>query len=246
GITAFYMFRLWFYTFAGQPRDQELHDHAHESPWVMTVPLLILAVFAAFCAAGGEGGPLFRLIQNSEPHHMHMEQATAVTDNITHFGHDQVHKNHATAGYLALIAAVAGTFLAYVLYCLGLINPGEIKKQFASVHTFLVEKWRFDELYDTMFVRPVHVVASWCTWIDTHCFDALLHTSSRVTVRIANWDRKFDERFVDGAVDFVGAVTTSVGTALRTIQTGKLRQYVMFIAVGLMALFVVLFVLMPQ
>ena len=56
GITAFYMFRLWFFTFAGDPRDQHVYDHAHESPWIMTVPLLILAPFAAFCAAGGEGG----------------------------------------------------------------------------------------------------------------------------------------------------------------------------------------------
>ena len=247
GITAFYMFRLWFYTFAGQPRDEHLHDHAHESPLVMVAPLLILSVFAAFCAAGGEHGSLFRLIENSQPHHVeHMHGVTAVTPDINHFGKHEVHENHATAGYLALIAAVAGTFLAYLLYCVGLINPGEIKKQFASVHGFLVDKWCFDELYDTMFMRPVHVVASWCTWIDKHCFDAVLHTSSRLTVRIANWDRKFDERFVDGAVDFVGFVTTSVGTALRVVQTGKLRQYVMFIAVGLMALFVVLFVLMPQ
>jgi len=246
GITAFYMFRLWFYTFAGQPRDQELHDHVHESPWVMTVPLLILAVFAACCAFGGEGGPLFRLIQNSEPHHMHLDEETPVTDNITHFGHKQVGENHKTAGYLALIAAVAGTFLAYVLYGLGLINPGEIKKQFASVHTFLVEKWRFDELYDILFVRPVHVVARGCTWIDKNCFDALLHFLSRFTVRVSNWDRFIDEKFVDGTVDFIGSLTTSVGTALRVVQTGKLRQYIMFIAVGLMALFVVLFVLMPQ
>ena len=46
GITAFYMFRLWFMTFAGQPRDHHVYDHAHESPRVMTMPLVILAVFA--------------------------------------------------------------------------------------------------------------------------------------------------------------------------------------------------------
>ena len=45
-ITAFYMFRLWFLTFAGQPRNAHRYDHAHESPKVMYVPLLVLSVFA--------------------------------------------------------------------------------------------------------------------------------------------------------------------------------------------------------
>ena len=45
-ITAFYMFRLWFLTFAGEPRDEHIYAHAHESPRVMTIPLVILAVMA--------------------------------------------------------------------------------------------------------------------------------------------------------------------------------------------------------
>ncbi len=45
-ITAFYMFRLWFMTFAGEPRDHHVYDHAHESPKVMYLPLVVLAVFA--------------------------------------------------------------------------------------------------------------------------------------------------------------------------------------------------------
>ena len=48
-ITAFYMFRLWYMTFAGKPRDHHRYDHAHESPRVMTGPLVLLAVFA-MCA----------------------------------------------------------------------------------------------------------------------------------------------------------------------------------------------------
>jgi NADH-quinone oxidoreductase subunit L len=48
GLTSFYMFRLFFLTFFGKPRDAELYAHAHEAPWVMTVPVVILAVFATF------------------------------------------------------------------------------------------------------------------------------------------------------------------------------------------------------
>ena len=46
GITTFYMFRMWFMTFTGKPRDHHVYEHAHESPWLMTVPLVVLAFFA--------------------------------------------------------------------------------------------------------------------------------------------------------------------------------------------------------
>src|SRR5262249_50866585 len=50
GITTFYMFRMWFMTFTGAPRDQHVYDHAHESPWQMTVPLIILGVLSIVVA----------------------------------------------------------------------------------------------------------------------------------------------------------------------------------------------------
>src|SRR5262249_20573004 len=52
GITAFYMFRLWFMTFTGAPRDEHVYEHAHESPRVMTIPLVILAFFSIVVAWG--------------------------------------------------------------------------------------------------------------------------------------------------------------------------------------------------
>ena len=67
GITAFYMFRLWFFTFAGQPRDHHVYEHAQESPAVMTGPLIVLSFFAIFVAIGGEKGPLYKLLTHSEP-----------------------------------------------------------------------------------------------------------------------------------------------------------------------------------
>src|SRR5438094_7969754 len=52
GITTFYMFRMWFMTFTGKPRDHHVYDHAHESPRLMTVPLIILAIFPVTVAWG--------------------------------------------------------------------------------------------------------------------------------------------------------------------------------------------------
>jgi len=245
GITAFYMFRLWFYTFLGKPRDKELHDHAKESSRWMTVPLVVLAVFAAFVAAGGESGPLFKLLLGSEPAGVAAGVQATAQAAIALPSHDAVHDVHSEAGLYALFAAAAGTVVAFLLYGVGVVDPGQIKRQFAGLHHFLVEKWQFDTLYDVMFVRPVHVVASWCAAIDKNIFDGILHGVSRATVDVSRWDRKFDERIIDGMVNLIGDVTFAIGRSLRVVQTGQLRQYVMFIAVGVVALFVLLFTLFP-
>ena len=52
GITTFYMFRMWFMTFTGKPRDEHVYEHAHESPWMMTMPLMLLAIMSV-CVAWG-------------------------------------------------------------------------------------------------------------------------------------------------------------------------------------------------
>src|SRR3954452_11862842 len=52
GLTTFYMFRMWFLTFTGRPRDEHVYDHAHESPWTLTVPLVLLAVFSVIAGWG--------------------------------------------------------------------------------------------------------------------------------------------------------------------------------------------------
>lgn len=247
GITAFYMFRLWFYTFAGEPRDKHVYEHAHETPWVMTAPLLVLSAFAAFCAFGGEGGPLFGLLAYSEPTGVAEGAAAAgAVTTIALPGHADVAAVHAEAGAQALILAGLGTLLAYVLYGKKLLNPADVKRQFSGVHTFLVEKWRFDDMYDVMFVRPAHVVARFCTAIDRKIFDGILHGACRLAVDVSRWDRRFDEGIIDGLVNLVGNGTYAIGRSLRVIQTGQMRQYVMFIAVGVVALFVLLFAFLPK
>ncbi len=246
GVTAFYMFRLWFYTFWGQPRDQELHDHVHESPWVMTGPLLVLAVFAAFVAVGGEGGVLYSLLSDSEPVGVAAGYASTAPATIQLPGHADVHAVHSTAGRLALLAAVAGAIISYLLYGLRVVDPGEIKNQMSGVYNFLVEKWQFDNLYDAMFVRPVHIVASWFAAFDRVVLDGILHGAARSAVDVSRWDRRFDESVIDGLVNLVGDVTFAIGRSLRNIQTGQLRQYVMFIAVGVLMLFVLLFAFFPK
>ena len=278
GITAFYMFRLWFLTFAGEPRDRHVYDHCHESPRVMTTPLIVLAILAATCSwgwllggdglagpvyrtltgseetgtwggwfnGGGEQGPLFRLLADSAVVSADEPYTSVGPAKITLPSHHQIHEVHNQAGMMALMAAFAGSILAYVMYGVRAIRAEDIRRQFPGVHEFLVDKWRFDVLYDAMFVRPVHVVSAWCTGFDKHVLDSVLHTSAKVVKSVAQWDRKFDEGMVDGLVNLVGSVTRSVGMSLRVVQTGRLRQYVMWVAVGVVVLFAVLITATPK
>ncbi|MEX0717321.1 MAG: NADH-quinone oxidoreductase subunit L [Planctomycetaceae bacterium] len=248
GITAFYMFRLWFFTFAGKPRDQHVYDHAKESPWVMTVPLIVLASFAALCAVGGEGGPLYSTMARSEPASVAVQQWGAQWGmaGITLPSHADTAGVHAQAGAYALGVAFIGTLLAWLLYGMRVIDPADIKRQFIALHGFLAAQWRFDDFYQFAFIRPTHALARWCTAIDRRVFDGFLHGVAKGTVDVSRWDRRFDERIVDGLVNLLGDVTFGTGRALRRVQTGFMRQYVLFIAVGVLTLFVMLFVAFPK
>jgi len=245
GITSFYMFRLWFYTFLGKPRDQHLHEHVHESPWVMTAPLLVLSFFAAFCALGGEHhGSLFGVLHHSEPVHVH--HGFEAANSVSLPSHQAIEDSHASAGQAALLAAFVGMALSYLIYGKGVVNPDEIQRQASGVHAFLANKWGFDDLYDVMFVKPAHVVAKFAAAIDKFVFDEILHTFVRMGIAVSKWDRKFDEGVIDGIVNLMGNSTHSLGISLRNVQTGKIRQYVTFIAVSVVTLFVLLFALYPK
>lgn len=244
GITAFYMFRMWFMTFFGSPKDFHVYDHAHESPRIMTTPLFILAFFAITVGFAGENGPLVHLLHTAEPAHV-APGMTAELGPLAYPSRHDIHDHHAQAGAAALAVAFTGAILAYLFYCAGWVDVQSVKRQFPSLHEFLVDKWRFDTLYDVMWVRPVKVVATWCTGFDKYVLDAGLAGMASLTVAAAKWDRVFDETIVDRFVNLLGNTTTSLGESLRYLQTGKLRQYVMFLAVSVVSLFIILFVLLP-
>ncbi|MDA1215019.1 MAG: proton-conducting transporter membrane subunit, partial [Planctomycetota bacterium] len=245
GITAFYMFRLWFYTFAGDPRDKHVYDHAHETPKVMTIPLLVLSLFAAGCAIGGEEGVLYRLLSNSEPVGVAAGRMSGA-GGISLPSHEAIHLVHAQAGTWALIVAVLGAFLAYVFYGARWVNPTEVGQSFPRLYRFLVEKWQFDALYDAMFVRPVRIIAGWFVVFDRVVLDGFLHAAASSVVHISKWDRRFDESIIDGFVNLMASVTFGIGRSFKKVQTGMLRQYITFIALGVLALFVLMLSFFPN
>jgi len=152
-------------------------------------------------------------------------------------------------GLAAFGAAATGVFLATLLYLWGVLNPEEIKQSFRPLHTLLWNKWWFDEFYDNVFVAPALLLAGVVARFDRTVIDGILHASaaaSRGASRVV--DLALDRTIVDGSVNTFANWTWDFGLLLRKLQTGSLRQYVLFIVMGTwfmcLAYFAVSFVLM--
>jgi NADH-quinone oxidoreductase subunit L len=253
GITAFYMFRMWFMTFTGEPRDEHVHEHAHESPWLMTLPLVILAV-CSVCVAWG--WPIWDAEASAMERHVHHAQHLAVVRDMGHIMESDepvllgfnketavrniAHENHPLAGVLALGVAGLGFVFAYIVYYQKRLDPAEAAAQFPGVYRFLQHKWYFDEAYSVLLVRPAMVVAGWCRWFDTKVIDGLIDNTAKGTVRLSNWNGKFDNGVIDGLANLLARVAYGVGGWFRTWQTGYLRSYVLFLVLAAIALYVAL------
>jgi len=143
------------------------------------------------------------------------------------------------ATWIAFSTAFAGFFLATMFYGLQKLDAAEAKRTFAPIHRFLQNKWWFDELYDVVFVRPTHVVSEWISQFDRKVIDGLIDGLAwGVRTFSAFWERLADRTVVDGFVNSLASLTYKTGVGLRRFQTGSLRQYVMFIVIGTVAVFV--------
>ena len=231
------MFRLWFLTFTGKPRDEHVHAHAHESPWVMTVPLILLAILSISVAWGPPSSPadseLGRLLFTfSQPASVHADFAHSI---------DVGHHWHAIVGNMALGVVILGLAFAVALYLSRFLDPADAKEQFPGVHRFLTHKWYFDEIYSVLLVRPSLAIAHWCRNFDTYVIDAFVNLLAVWNVFVSRWSGKFDRGIVDGLVNLMADVSYGIGSWLRNVQTGYLRSYVLFLALAGMALWAILY-----
>ncbi len=242
-LTAFYMFRLWFMTFVGSPRDEHVFAHAHESPRVMYVPLVILAVFAV---VAGWTVPwinlgLQPLLEQARPlgtaegvsHGLFLPTLAIPAEHLSH-----AHDVHVPVTLIAFSAALAGFLLAGAIYWWRVIDADVIRRLARPVYEFLHHKWWFDELYAFLFVRPVLGLSALAAAIDRKCIDGLAHALAGAVRLLSRFDDAIDRLLVDGAVNATANITYAAGLRLREIQTGRIRQYVMWVAAGTAGLFV--------
>jgi len=145
GMTAYYTFRMIFVVFHGEPRDHHAYDHAKESPAVMTVPLIILAVgalFAGFLNLPGifGGGQMVShwLAPSLSEHHPHASVAVEIL-----------------AIGASVIAFVIGIKIAYGKFAKGADEPS-----FSGFANFAYNKFYVDELYNAVIVQPYKAIGS--------------------------------------------------------------------------------------
>jgi NADH:ubiquinone oxidoreductase subunit 5 (subunit L)/multisubunit Na+/H+ antiporter MnhA subunit len=240
-MTSFYMFRLWYMTFWGTPRDKHVYEHAHESPPSMLLPLVVLAVMSVIAGwrIPWTNLELPAFLQQSMPMGTDETAVSTLTKVVipsAHLAEGVEHK----ATLIAFLMALLGFGIATAFYAAKRWDPNDARRTFAPFYRFFVHKWYFDELYQKIFVQPVLAIAQGVAAIDKYGLDWLADGSARLMGLCARLDDWIDRKFVDRIIDFLASTTYSVGIRLKSLQTGSLRHYVMLLAVGLVAIFMIM------
>ena len=176
-LTAFYTFRLVFLAFWGKPRDKKTIAHAHESPSVMTIPLIILAVFAALAGFVGLPGGL-SLIEKF----LHPALVTPGVHRIT--------ESHGAIEWVLLavsaVIALVGIYLAYYMYVQKPEMPKNLAKQFSSLYKLLSDKYYVDEAYMEVIVKPLRALGGFlASSVDKGLIDGIVNGVGNVTTGLA-------------------------------------------------------------
>ncbi|MBR2124898.1 MAG: NADH-quinone oxidoreductase subunit L [Acetobacter sp.] len=150
-VTAFYSWRLIFLVFHGRAADEHAFSQAHESPSVMTVPLLILSCGAAFVG--------FLLAPYYIGEHQSVFWNGAVFNAVGDKIMEQFDHVPTLIALLPSVAGLAGIALAVLFYIVSPSMPGALARSLSPLYIFCLKKWYFDELYDLIFVRPYAVLA---------------------------------------------------------------------------------------
>jgi NADH-quinone oxidoreductase subunit L len=230
-LTSFYMFRLWFLTFFGEYRGEATTDHGaaqlhlanpsgagtpaphghghggiHESPTIMLIPLVILALLSV--CGGWVGSERFDKFLSPVLH-------ASVTANAQEEAaatpapepQEQSGSETLLTG-ISVLAAASGLFLAWLLYQRRPQLPQEIAHALGSFYETVVHKYYVDEIYAAVFVKP------------------LIDGSTRIL-----W-QGFDRDVIDATLDNSAEGAREVSDAMRHMQSGNLRSYAGWIAAG--------------
>ena len=232
GMTAFYMFRQVFMVFFGENRaDEHTKEHLHESPPVMTYPLIVLAVGALF--AGFLGVPPALGGSNILEHWF--EPVFAGGQGGGHAAHHHVE----VIEYVLMVASVGiaavGIFLAYLIYYRQSLSAETFTAVGGGVpYQAVFNKYYVDELYHATAVRGTLVVSWLCSAFDRNVIDFIVNGVAKATGVVGWAVGRFDHYIIDGLVNGLADVTFGIGNRLRQIQTGNLSIY-LYVIVGAIA-----------
>ena len=223
GLTAFYMFRQFFLVFFGECRaDHHTQAHLHESPKVMTLPLVALALGSV--AAGWIGLPA-----------IFGGSAFAAWLEPVFGARHEAHASVALEGGLMVFSvavAAGGFFLAYLIYFRRSLAPERFSALAGGIfYRLSYNKYYIDEIYQFFFVRGTLLLARIGAWIDQHIIDFFVDGSAKTTAFISWLNGLFDDYIIDGMVNRLADITFGAGDRLRKIQTGNINGY-LYVVLG--------------
>jgi NADH-quinone oxidoreductase subunit L len=212
-MTSFYMFRSVFMTFYGKSRvDHETMHHVHESPPIMTIPLMILAVLSLIGGFVGIPDSIGARLGIPESHVFgeFLAPVFAPAQAVLKGAHAEGH--HSLALEIILMAvslsiAIAGFFYARYMYISDPAAAERMVERFPGLHKLVYNKYWVDEIYDILFVNSL-VQFSRFLW------------------------KAFDDAVIDGIVNGVARLVRVWGGALRSLQSGFVKDYALSILVG--------------
>jgi NADH-quinone oxidoreductase subunit L len=232
-LTAAYMTRCVYLTFFGEYRG---HGEPHESERVITVPLIILSVFAVLA------GFLNAAAIHVEKFQQWVEPRVSFPQ-LVHPAFDY------PAAVISLSIAALGIGVAAYFFFkreeLGALNGLTQRNKLAhGGYQFLVNKYYLDDLYENIVVAGIAgPIARASYWINQHVIDAVVNGAGKGAKVVGKFTyEKLDQRGVDGAVNGVAEITGESGGLLRYLQSGRVQRYalLLFGAVGLLSLFLLL------
>lgn len=274
--TAFYMFRLVFLTFFGTYRGGHASAIAHmgggvthghggghedpaggeashgmpkESPWTMTLPLVVLMLLSI---GGGFLGMPHVFEKLGVP-----AEYTGIFERWLQpvFEQPPVHEKPVAAGHgtdvhhgaalefglmgVSVLIALAGIFVAANLYLWKPHRPAEIAQTIRGLYETVYNKYYVDELYEATFLRAAHAASDLCANFDFRVIDRTVDLHGRSAATWAHYTGYFDNEVIDGAVNGVSDTVWRAGQKVRTAQTGNIRTYVTLAVIG--ALFIIAF-----
>ena len=238
-LTAFYMFRLIFMTFHNEPKRPELIEDIHESPSEMTFPLILLSGLSFF---------IFFTLPYLNPFSDHgwftgiiQAQTSLVAGSPSaHEIAEGIHHSHLPAMILSIIVAGLGIFLAWSMYLKRSLSPESMANRFAFIHDLSLNKFYIDEIYSRFIYTPILKTADRISYLDWEVYDKyVVNGFGKITEWVSVLIGKLDYDGLDqGIVDSAGRSANRLGIILRSLQTGKLQNYVLFALFGVILIVV--------
>ena len=250
-MTAFYMFRMMFLTFHGDPKMPELIDDIHESPKEMTGPIVLLGTLSVYIwytlpnnlspmASYGWFNP--KLDNHTFKGGLVHPVDSSVPGSISALEiAEYAHHAHYMAMYISIAVAAIGIFLSWFIYIKKGLSVNALAERTGFLYRWSLNKYYFDENYNKYLYQPTLRLADKVSWLDWELYDKyFINGFGRLTNWASKVTGKFDFDVIDQLlVDGTGKIANLIGRKFKGVQTGKLQNYVLYVAAGVIILMVI-------